>query len=56
MQATPPFLGARVLAPCGGERAGPLLGRLTWPQVGGLTILGGPTFVVRRTIFFLRMY
>ena len=28
MQATPPFLGARVLAPSGGERAGPLPGRL----------------------------
>ena len=33
MQATPPFLGARLLAPSGGERAGPLPGRPTyWPN------------------------
>ena len=43
MQATPPFLGARVLAPSGGERAGSLTGRLTRPPVGRRPILGGPT-------------
>ena len=40
----------------GSESVGPLPGRLTWPQVRRLPLLGGPTFVVRRTFFFLRVY